>query len=395
MNINRITDRVTYCGVNDRTTGRFEGLWELPYGVSYNSYVVRGSKASAIIDGSDLHHTAEFIGHLADILEGTTPDYLVINHMEPDHSGAIPTLKSRFPDLKIVGNAKTLDMLNGFYGINTGTVEVKEGDTLDLGDLHLKFILTPMLHWPETMFTYAVEEHVLFTGDALGCFGALNGAVIDRQMDTSLYFPEAYRYYSCIVAKYGQFVEKAFAKIAGLTVDYICTTHGPVWNEQREQIARLYAHMAKWEGERGVVIAYGSMYGTTAAIAEEIGSRLAEAGIKDIRIHDLSHAPQSRVLADIMRLKGLVIISPTYNGEIFPPVASLATALLARGIKNRVIGVAGSYSWGAQSVKKLKAMFEGKPVTLIAPAPEMKQARKEEVSPIIDSLAAELVAALG
>ncbi len=395
MNINRITDRVTYCGVNDRTTGRFEGLWELPYGVSYNSYVVRGSKASAIIDGSDLHHTAEFIGHLADILEGTTPDYLVINHMEPDHSGAIPTLKSRFPDLKIVGNAKTLDMLNGFYGINTGTVEVKEGDTLDLGDLHLKFILTPMLHWPETMFTYAVEEHVLFTGDALGCFGALNGAVIDRQMDTSLYFPEAYRYYSCIVAKYGQFVEKAFAKIAGLTVDYICTTHGPVWNEQREQIARLYARMAKWEGDRGVVIAYGSMYGTTAAIAEEIGSRLAEAGIKDIRIHDLSHAPQSRVLADIMRLKGLVVISPTYNGEIFPPVASLATALLARGIKNRVIGVAGSYSWGAQSVKKLKAMFEGKPVTLIAPAPEMKQARKEEVSPVIDSLAAELVAALG
>lgn len=395
MNINRITDRVTYCGVNDRTTGRFEGLWELPYGVSYNSYVVRGSKASAIIDGSDIHHTAEFIGHLADILEGTTPDYLVINHMEPDHSGAIPTLKSRFPDLKIVGNAKTLDMLNGFYGINTGTMEVKEGDTLDLGDLHLKFILTPMLHWPETMFTYAVEEHVLFTGDALGCFGALNGAVIDRQMDTSLYFPEAYRYYSCIVAKYGQFVEKAFAKIAGLTVDYICTTHGPVWNEQREQIARLYARMAKWEGERGVVIAYGSMYGTTAAIAEEIGSRLAEAGIKDIRIHDLSHAPQSRVLADIMRLKGLVIISPTYNGEIFPPVASLATALLARGIKNRVIGVAGSYSWGAQSVKKLKAMFEGKPVTLIAPAPEMKQARKEEVSPVIDSLAAELVAALG
>lgn len=395
MNINRITDRVTYCGVNDRTTGRFEGLWELPYGVSYNSYVVRGSKASAIIDGSDLHHTAEFIGHLADILEGTTPDYLVINHMEPDHSGAIPTLKSRFPDLKIVGNAKTLDMLNGFYGINTGTVEVKAGDTLDLGDLHLKFILTPMLHWPETMFTYAVEEHVLFTGDALGCFGALNGAVIDRQMDTSLYFPEAYRYYSCIVAKYGQFVEKAFAKIAGLTVDYICTTHGPVWNEQREQIARLYARMAKWEGDRGVVIAYGSMYGTTAAIAEEIGSRLAEAGIKDIRIHDLSHAPQSRVLADIMRLKGLVVISPTYNGEIFPPVASLATALLARGIKNRVIGVAGSYSWGAQSVKKLKAMFEGKPVTLIAPAPEMKQARKEEVSPVIDSLAAELVAALG
>ncbi len=137
------------------------------------------------------------------------------------------------------------------------------------------------------------------------------------------------------------------------------------------------------------------MYGTTAAIAEEIGSRLAEAGIKDIRIHDLSHAPQSRVLADIMRLKGLVVISPTYNGEIFPPVASLATALLARGIKNRVIGVAGSYSWGAQSVKKLKAMFEGKPVTLIAPAPEMKQARKEEVSPVIDSLAAELVAALG
>ena len=394
MNIKNISDRVIYCGVNDRTTDLFEGLWDLPTGVSYNSYVVRGSDASAIIDASDSGHAPEYLHHIEEILGGCAPDYLVINHMEPDHSGVLPMLLSRYPALKLVCNAKTVDMLKGFYGIESNVVVMAEGETLSLGDRTLQFIMTPMVHWPETMFTYLQEEGVLFTGDALGCCGALNGAVIDDDMASDHYFREVYRYYGCIVAKYGTFVEKAFAKIAPLTVDYICTTHGPVWHSRREEICGQYARMSRWEGNPGVVVAYGSMYGNTTAMAEEIASRLAENGVRDIVMYDLSRTPLSHVLGEVMRLKGLVMVSPTYNSEIYPPVAHLADALVARGVKNRVIGIAGSYAWGSQSVRKLVAKFEGKPVEVIAPTAEMKQAMIDAAKDAMAEMASVMAAKL-
>jgi flavorubredoxin len=390
MNINRITDRVTYCGVNDRTKSLFENLWELPYGVSYNSYFVQGTNATAIIDASDSGHAAGFIDHITELLPDSAPDYLIINHIEPDHSGAIPMLKSKYHNIKIVGNAKTMDMLKGFYGIEDNLMTVADGDTIDLGNCHLRFIFTPMVHWPETMMTYFEEERILFSGDAFGCFGALNGAVVDKQMDTEIYFSEAYRYYACIVAKYGQFVGKAFDKIAPLPMDYICSTHGPVWHEQKPKIIEQYIKMSNWEAEKGVVIAYGSMYGNTTVIAERLASRLADAGIKSIRLHDVSYTPQSRILADIMRFKGLILISPTYNAEIFPPVESLLTAILERGIKNRAIGVAGSYTWGSQAIRKIASRLEGKPVTLLQPTPQLKQALHMSTNDDIELLAANM-----
>lgn len=387
MNVKKITDRVTYCGVNDRTTDLFEGLWDLPYGVSYNSYIVRGSEASAIIDASDAGHAPEYLKHIDSTLDGCNPDYLVINHIEPDHSGVLPMLLNRYPELKMVCNAKTVDMLKGFYGIESNLVVMAEGDTLSLGDLTLQFIMTPMVHWPETMFTYLQEEGVLFTGDAFGCFGALNGAVVDDDMMIEHYFREAYRYYGCIVAKYGAFVEKAFAKIAHLAVEYICTTHGPVWHSRRQEIGGQYGRMARWDGDAGVVVAYGSMYGNTTAMAEEIASQLADCGVRDIEMYDLSRTPQSHVLGAVMRLKGLVLVSPTYNSEIYPPVAHLTDALIERGVKNRIIGVAGSYAWGSQAVRKLMAKFDGKPVEVIAPTAEMKQARMDTVTDAIADMA--------
>lgn len=394
MNVKNISDRVTYCGVNDRTTDLFEGLWDLPLGVSYNSYIVRGSEASAIIDASDSGHAPEYLRHVEETLEGRNPDYLVINHIEPDHSGVLPMLLDRYPDLKIVGNAKTADMLKGFYGIESNVVVKAEGETLSLGDRTLQFIMTPMVHWPETMFTYLQEEGILFTGDAFGCFGALNGAVIDDDMMVDNYFREAYRYYGCIVAKYGTFVEKAFTKIAPLTVNYICTTHGPVWHSRRQEIGGQYARMARWEGEAGVVVAYGSMYGNTTAMAEEIASKLAAEGVKDIVMFDVSRTPLSHVLGEVMRLKGLVLVSPTYNSEIFPPVAHLADALVARGVKNRIIGIAGSHAWGAQSVRKLAAKFDGKPVEVIAPTADMKQAQMVTVVDALSEMATVMAAKL-
>ncbi len=394
MNIKNISDRVIYCGVNDRTTDLFEGLWDLPLGVSYNSYIVKGSEASAIIDASDSGHAPEYLRHIEDTLDGRNPDYLVINHIEPDHSGVLPMLLDRYPDLKIVGNAKTVDMLKGFYGVESNIKVMADGETLSLGDRTLQFIMTPMVHWPETMFTYLQEEGILFTGDAFGCFGALNGAVIDDDMMVEHYFREAYRYYGCIVAKYGTFVEKAFAKIAHLTVNYLCTTHGPVWHSRREEIGGQYARMARWEGDAGVVVAYGSMYGNTTAMAEEIASNLAANGVKDIVMFDVSRTPLSHVLGEVMRLKGLVLVSPTYNSEIYPPVAHLADALVARGVKNRVIGIAGSYAWGSQSVRKLVAKFDGKPVDVIAPTAEMKQAQMPTVAEALSEMAAVMASRL-
>lgn len=394
MNIKNISDRVIYCGVNDRTTDLFEGLWDLPLGVSYNSYIVKGSEASAIIDASDSGHAPEYLRHIEDTLDGRNPDYLVINHIEPDHSGVLPMLLDRYPDLKIVGNAKTVDMLKGFYGVESNIKVMADGETLSLGDRTLQFIMTPMVHWPETMFTYLQEEGILFTGDAFGCFGALNGAVIDDDMMVEHYFREAYRYYGCIVAKYGTFVEKAFAKIAHLTVNYLCTTHGPVWHSRREEIGGQYARMARWEGDAGVVVAYGSMYGNTTAMAEEIASNLAANGVKDIVMFDVSRTPLSHVLGEVMRLKGLVLVSPTYNSEIYPPVSHLADALVARGVKNRVIGIAGSYAWGSQSVRKLVAKFDGKPVDVIAPTAEMKQAQMPTVADALSEMAAAMASRL-
>ncbi|MFG6392227.1 MAG: FprA family A-type flavoprotein [Candidatus Amulumruptor sp.] len=394
MNIKNISDRVIYCGVNDRTTDLFEGLWDLPLGVSYNSYIVKGSEASAIIDASDSGHAPEYLRHIEDTLDGRNPDYLVINHIEPDHSGVLPMLLDRYPDLQIVGNAKTVDMLKGFYGVESNIKVMAEGEMLSLGDRTLQFIMTPMVHWPETMFTYLQEEGILFTGDAFGCFGALNGAVIDDDMMVEHYFREAYRYYGCIVAKYGTFVEKAFAKIAHLTVNYLCTTHGPVWHSRREEIGGQYARMARWEGDAGVVVAYGSMYGNTTAMAEEIASNLAARGVKDIVMFDVSRTPLSHVLGEVMRLKGLVLVSPTYNSEIYPPVAHLADALVARGVKNRVIGIAGSYAWGSQSVRKLVAKFDGKPVDVIAPTAEMKQAQMPAVADALSEMAAVMASRL-
>lgn len=394
MNIKNISDRVIYCGVNDRTTDLFEGLWDLPLGVSYNSYIVKGSEASAIIDASDSGHAPEYLRHIEDTLDGRNPDYLVINHIEPDHSGVLPMLLDRYPDLKIVCNAKTVDMLKGFYGVESNIKVMADGEMLSLGDRTLQFIMTPMVHWPETMFTYLQEEGILFTGDAFGCFGALNGAVIDDDMMVEHYFREAYRYYGCIVAKYGTFVEKAFAKISHLTVNYLCTTHGPVWHSRREEIGGQYARMARWEGEAGVVVAYGSMYGNTTAMAEEIASKLAAAGVKDIVMFDVSRTPLSHVLGEVMRLNGLVLVSPTYNSEIYPPVAHLADALVARGVKNRVIGIAGSYAWGSQSVRKLVAKFDGKPVDVIAPTAEMKQAQMDKVADALSEMAATIASKL-
>ncbi len=356
-----ITSKVSYIGVNDRTTHLFESMWPLPYGVSYNSYLVDGGDKVAVIDGVEASFALRQIEHIKAILGADrTPDYLVINHMEPDHSGGIELLRQAFPDIVIVGNAQTLSMVNGFYGVEGATLAVKDGDALPLGPgATLRFYLTPMVHWPETMMTCLEEERVLFSGDAFGCFGALNGAVLDTEMSTDRYFPEMERYYSNIVGKYGRFVQRALAKLEGLEIGTICSTHGPVWRSRVAEVVSLYDRMSRYEPlDNGVTIVYGSMYGNTQVLAETAAEALAEAGVREIEVFNAAVTDPSYIIAAVFRHKGLVIASPTYSDGLFPPVAAVAEAIARRVVTGREVALLGTHTWSHKAVVELERILQ-------------------------------------
>ena len=375
MNFKEITEGIYYVGVNDRTTQLFEGLWPLPMGVSYNSYLVTGSEKMALIDGVAIGECEKLRANIQAQIGDRVPDYLVINHMEPDHSGALKVLRSFFPNITIVGNAKTVEMINGFYGITDNVMKIADGDTLDLGGLTLSFHITPMVHWPETMMTYAIERNTIFSGDAFGCFGALTGGIVDCETDVDAFIPEMYRYYANIVGKYGVFVQKALSKVGSLKLDYICPTHGPVWHDEISRVVDIYDRLSRYDAEKGVVIVYGSMYGNTEEMAEAVATRLAELGVKKIRVHDASRSHLSYILADIFKFKGLVLGGPTYSNTLYPPVESVAQAIKTREIKNRIIATFGSYTWAPQAVKRLNTVLEeGKGIVKDLISVEAKQA---------------------
>lgn len=376
MKTERISERIHYVGVNDRTTHRFEGMWPLPMGVSYNSYLIEGSEKCAIVDGVEVSHSLQLVDHINALLAGRKPDYLIINHMEPDHSGAIRILRNVYPDLVIVGNAQTLSMVKGFYGEEGGTLAVKDGDTLSLGpETTLQFALTPMVHWPETMMTYLREEQTMFSGDGFGCFGALNGAVTDNEMDTERYFPEMVRYYSNIVGKYGTFVQRALKKLAGTELSTICPTHGPVWRSEIAKVVELYDTLSRYEPlDNGVTIVYGSMYGNTELMAETAADALADAGIKEISVLNASVTDLSYIIADIFRHRGLVIASPTYSNTLFPPITAVMEAISIRGIQNREILTIGSHTWAHQAVYEMGRHLTDAKLTTITDPIIVKQA---------------------
>lgn len=353
MNFRQITDRVFYTGVNDRVTELFENLWPIPNGVSYNAYIVKGSLGTALIDTVRIDEVREFMNNLESV--DAHPDYLVINHMEPDHSGSIPEVLRRWPKLKIVGNAITIKMIRGFYHIEDTERfhEVKDGDILDLGDVSLKFVMTPMVHWPETMMTYLVEDSLVFSGDAFGTFGALNGGVMDTEMDTDWYLPEMRRYYYNIVAKYSKFVQRALLRLQELPVNFICPTHGPVWHERAQEIIGLYDAMSKGENTPGATIIYGSMYGNTAEMAETVARELCANGIKTIKIHNASTTPMSTMIADACRYSILIIGSATYSMRLFPSVETFLQALETREIgPQKIFAAFGSFAWAKGAVLK-------------------------------------------
>lgn len=373
----KISDQVYYVGVNDNSKQFFEGLWPLSEGVTYNSYLVVDEKV-CLMDTVETGFFPQFLANIREVIGDRPIDYVVVHHMEPDHSSSLSLLREFYPDIKIVGNKKTFDMMGGFYGIDDGCVEVKNGDSLSLGKHTLYFYLIPMVHWPETMLSVDVSTHVAFTGDAFGCFGALNGGVIDSEIDTEKYWLEMIRYYANIVGRYGTPVQNALKKLADVRIDYLCPTHGPVWHEHAAKVVSLYDKMSKYEGENGLVIAYGTMYGNTAQMAEVIAEAASQAGIEKISLIDLSKVHYSYALRDIFRYKGLILGAPTYNNSIFPKMEQLLSAIENRSMKNRVMGWFGSYCWASKAVSIIgqyneKFKFEpvGEPV-------EMKQSLNEE-----------------
>lgn len=263
----RIKGNVHYVGVNDRNKHLFEGMWPLPYGVSYNSYLI-DDEMVALIDTVDICYFEVYLRKIRNIIGDRPINYLIINHMEPDHSGSIRLIKQHYPDIVIVGNKQTFGMIEGFYGVTGEQYLIKDGDFLALGRHKLRFYLTPMVHWPETMMTFDETDGILFSGDGFGCFGTLDGGFVDTRMNIDHYWGEMVRYYSNIVGKYGSPVQKALQKLGGLPISAICSTHGPVWTENITKVVGIYDKLSRYDADEGVVIAYGSMYGNTEQMAD-------------------------------------------------------------------------------------------------------------------------------
>lgn len=363
-----ITDSVYWVGVNDKETDIFESLWPLPNGVSYNSYLIVDDKV-ALIDTVNISYHDQFIEKLKGILGNRKIDYLIINHMEPDHSGSIKALKKVYPELEIVGNSRTVKFLEGFYGINDIKL-INDEDVLNLGKHSLKFYLTPMVHWPETMITYDKPDKILFAGDAFGGFGALHGGIFDDELDIEFYEDEIRRYFANIVAKYSPMVQKAYNRLSGIDINTIASTHGPIWRKNPSYIIDEYVKYSSYQTDNGVVIVYGSMYGNTKKMAEAIARGVSENGIEKIRLYDAARTHVSYLLSDIWKYRGMIIGSCTYNTELFPPVKALIDALTNRRIKNHLLAIYGSYSWSGGAVKELKSFNDKLNLELVEPVIE-------------------------
>ena len=384
-----ITSNIHYVGVNDRHKDIFEGLWPLPYGVSYNSYIIDDEKI-ALVDTVEADFFPQFLDNIRQVIGDRQIDYIIVNHMEPDHSGSLALIKQYYPGARIIGNKKTFEMMRGYYHVGEDAseiLEVKNGDTLSLGSRELQFVLIPMVHWPETMVTLDQTSHTLFSGDAFGCFGALNGAFLDEKMNCDIYWDEMRRYYSNIVGKYGVPVQQALKKLAGVQIHYICSTHGPVWHEHIERVLAIYNSLSLYNGESGLVICYGSMYGNTERAAEVIARAASEAGIKNIVMHDVSRSNHSYILSDIFKYNALVLGAPTYNNGLYPQMESLLSEISGRNMKNRKLGIFGSCTWAGQAVKKIKEWNETKAnFELVGEPAEIKQSLSEETRQACEAL---------
>ena len=357
----KITPNIYWIGVNDRTTDLFEGLWPITQeGVSYNAYLINDEK-TAIVDLAKALKTDEFFDQIDQVADVSQLDYVVINHMEPDHSGALRTLRRIAPQATILGTEKTRTMLESFYGITKGVQVVQDGETLSLGRHTLSFVYTPFVHWPETMMTYEVGEKILFSCDAFGGYGALRGGIFDDEYsDPEFYEREALRYYVNIVAVFSKPVLNAIAKLADVPVSVIAPSHGLIWRRNPEHIVNLYRKWAEYATgptEVGITLIYGSMYGNTEEMMNAVAHGVSLEGVP-LTIFDVNHTHISYIMPSLWTQRGVIVGAPTYEGSLFPPMAHVLDMAAIKRIRNKKVARFGSYGWSGGAQRHFERLIE-------------------------------------
>lgn len=390
----KVTEDLYWVGGNDRQIELFENIFPLAKGVSYNSYLLLDEQ-TVLFDTADYAIGKQFIENVMSVLNGRNLDYIVVNHMEPDHCSLIGELLLHYPDVKIIGNAKTFPMIEQFFSFDlTGkTLTVKEGDTFCSGKHTFSFIMSPMVHWPEAMMTYDEKDKVLFSADAFGTFNALNGNLFNDELDFNReWLDEARRYYTNIVGKYGPQVQNVLKKASSLDIQMICPLHGPVWRSNLNFIIEKYNLWSRYEPEeKGVMIAYASMYGNTENMAEILAVMLAEAGVKNIHMHNISKTHVSELISDSFKYSHIVLASPTYNNGIYPLMDNYLEDMKALSLQNRTIAVLGNGSWAPQATKLISAKIkEMKNMRLLEASVTIKSSLKEAQLEELNSLSRQI-----
>lgn len=384
----RITDDILYVGVNDHNIDLFEGQYIVPNGMAYNSYVINDEKI-AVMDTVDAAFGDEWLKNIADVLNGATPDYLIIQHMEPDHSANIQKFLEVYPNIKVVGNAKTFTMIGNFFRdlklADENKLEVKNKDTLSLGKHELTFVFAPMVHWPEVMVTYDSKDKVLFSADGFGKFGALD---VEEDWDC-----EARRYYIGIVGKYGAQVQNLLKVAATLDIQTICPLHGPVLTENLEHYIGQYNTWSSYGTEsEGVMIAYTSVYGNTKKAVELLAEKLKEKGCPKVVVTDLAREDMAEAVEDAFRYGKIVLASTTYNGDVFPFMKTFIEHLTERNYQNKTIGLIENGSWASMAGKVMRGMFEkSKNITWLETSVKIMSSMDEQNKADIEKMAEELM----
>lgn len=395
----KVTDDLYWVGGNDRRIELFENIFPLSDGVSYNSYLLLDDK-TVLFDTADYAIGRQFLENVQAALDGRNLDYLIVNHMEPDHCAMIDELVLRYPDMQIIGNAKTFPMIEQFFDLDLEDrkVIVKEGDTFCTGSHTLHFVMAPMVHWPEVMMTYDETDKALFCADAFGTFNSLNGNIFNDEVDFDRdWLDEARRYYTNIVGKYGMQVQSVLKKASDLDIRLLCPLHGPIWRTDLDYILEKYDRWSRYEPEeKGVMIAYASMYGNTENMVEILAAMLAEKGVKDIRIHNISKTHVSELIADSFKYSHIVLAAPTYNNGIYPPMDNFLEDMKALALKNRTIAVLGNGSWAPQSTKLISTKISGMKdmslmVSTITIKSSVKNAQMEELESLSRQIAEEVL----
>ena len=397
-NVRKVTEDIVWVGASDRRLALFENIFPIPRGVSYNSYVLLDEK-TVLLDTVDASVAGQFFENLEHVLDGRKLDYLIVNHMEPDHCAMIGDLVRRYPEVQVVGNTKTFGMIKQFFGTDFAerAVTVKEGDTLATGAHTLHFVMAPMVHWPEVMVTYDEKDKVLFAADGFGTFGALNGNIFADEVDFDRdWLDDARRYYTNIVGKYGASVQALLKKASGLEIAVICPLHGPIWRENLGYILEKYQKWSTYESEdQAVVILYATMYGNTASAADALAGRLAAKGVKKIAVYDVSNTHVSELISEIFRASHVVFAAPTYNGGIYPVMENLLADMKALAVQNKTVALMENGTWAPMTAKQMREkLAELKNVTILDTQITIKSAMAPEQEGQLEALADAIVASM-